>query len=186
MNDLSLHLLDLVQNSISAKANNITIMIFESKKNDLLKITIKDDGQGMTDDELTLCLDPFYTSRLTRRVGLGIPLFIQACEQALGKVSISSEVGVGTTIDCRFIKTHIDALDFGEIEETLYTLFAFNSDININYYHQVDDMQFQISSKEIFNMLEDVSIFEYQIMNWLKLYIKENITYIKEGTNEVA
>jgi hypothetical protein len=186
MNDLSLHLLDLVQNSISAKAQNISIYLFESEKEDLLKIIIKDDGVGIDEDELLLCTDPFYTKRLTRRVGLGIPLFIESCEQALGSVKITSKVGIGTTIEGSYFQNHIDAINLGNLEETLYSLFAFNSDINITYHHFVDNKEFRVSSKEIYNMLDNVSIFEFRIMTWLKSFLKENITYIKEGTNEVA
>src|SRR5574344_2920494 len=98
MNDLALHILDIVQNSISAGALLIRIIVSENLIKDLLSITIEDNGKGMTEEQVSKLADPFFTSRTTRKVGMGIPLFKQSAEQSGGRLDIKSKVGIGTTI----------------------------------------------------------------------------------------
>ena len=101
MKDLASHIMDIVQNSVRANAQNIEITIEEHLSGDLLKITVKDDGDGMDEETLKRVRDPFFTSRTVRKVGLGIPLFQQNAERTGGSLSITSQQGKGTIVEAR-------------------------------------------------------------------------------------
>ena len=130
MEDLSLHILDIVENSIAAGAKNIRIKIIEEKKKDFLAVEIIDDGKGMDDKTLKKVLDPFYTTRNTRKVGLGLPLLAQSAEESGGNIKIESKPGKKTTVKTTFSYSHIDRKPLGDVSETLKVLIAGNPDIN--------------------------------------------------------
>jgi len=108
MQDLSLHILDIIENSINAGAKRVEIMINEDLEKDILSIEIKDNGEGIDRETLEKVLDPFYTTRTTRRVGLGLSLLSQSAKEAEGDISIKSEKGVGTAVHAYFKHSHID------------------------------------------------------------------------------
>ena len=139
MEDLSLHILDVVENSIAAGASKIEIKITEDQATDLLVIEIKDDGRGMDKETLAKVLDPFYTTRTTRRVGMGLSLLAQASEECNGKFEINSKIGEGTEIKASFKYSHIDRKPMGDLKSTFIILITSYPEVNFVYAHQDDD-----------------------------------------------
>jgi len=128
MNELSLYILDLTQNSISAGATRIELSIVIDEENDKIIIVLKDDGCGMDEEFLARVVSPFTTTRTTRKVGLGIPMIKEQCESCDGEFSIESEVGVGTTLNMSFRKSHIDLPPMGNLAAAALSLFTFDGD----------------------------------------------------------
>ena len=149
MEDLSLHILDIVENSIRAKASRIEIKVVEDIRKDLLTIEIKDDGQGIDEETIKKVRDPFFTTRTTRKVGLGLPLLSQAARESGGDVEIESKVGRGTRVKATFGYSHIDRKPLGNIETTLTTLIAGNPAVDFIYEHKKDEIEYRLDTKEI-------------------------------------
>ena len=149
MEDLSLHILDVVENSIEANASRIEIKIIEEKSKDLLVIEIKDNGRGMNRETINKVLDPFYTTRTTRSVGLGLSLLAQAARESNGNFEINSRLGEGTEIMATFQYSHIDRKPIGDMNDTLVTLIISHPEINFIYEHQDDEGNFILDSNEI-------------------------------------
>jgi K+-sensing histidine kinase KdpD len=149
MEDLSLHILDIVENSIRAHAKKIEIKIIEDKKKDLLTIEIIDDGKGMDKKTLKNVLDPFFTTKNTRRVGLGLSLLAQSAEESGGSIKIESKPGQGTKVKAVFGYSHIDRKPLGDVNKSLKVLIAANPDINFIYEYQKDNANYYLDTKEI-------------------------------------
>lgn len=175
MRELSLHILDIAQNSIVAEADEIRIAIIENFKEDKLVICIKDDGRGMDHETLQKVVDPFYTTRTTRKVGLGIPMFKQAAEQSAGHFEISSDLGVGTKIETEFKHSHIDRMPLGNMADTLITIINSSDKIDLIYTHEINDEKFTLSTREIKKSLGELPITNLDVLIWLRDYIKENL-----------
>lgn len=135
MEDISLHILDIAENSIRVKAKNINIMIIEDKKNDLLTLTIEDDGEGMDDKTKEDALNPFFTTKKGKKVGLGLAFLSHSAEEADGAMKIESEPGKGTKITATFKLGHIDRKPFGNLNETIKCLKVTHPEINITFDH---------------------------------------------------
>ena len=138
MKDLSLHILDIVENSITASATRISIDIAEDTRDDLLSLTIRDNGKGMDAEARKHALDPFYTTRTTRNVGLGLALLAQAAEQARGGLRLDSEPGRGTTVQATFQLSHPDRQPLGDIAETLKTILAGRPELDLRFEYKID------------------------------------------------
>jgi signal transduction histidine kinase len=179
LEDLSLHILDIAENSIAAGAKNIEIKILEDTKNDKLTIEIKDDGKGMTQEEINKATDPFFTSRTTRRVGLGLSLFKQAAESANGKMEIASEIGKGTCVTASFQLSHFDRQPLGNMAETIIMLMTANADIEIIYEYRKDDKSFIFDTKEVKKSIKEVQFKSATVLSFVKKYIEENIEILK-------
>ena len=149
MEDLSLHILDIAENSISASAKRIEIRIDEDQAKDLLTIEIKDDGKGMNEHALQKALDPFFTTRKTRKVGLGLSLLAQATRQSDGKIELSSAPGKGTTVKATFRLSHLDCKPIGDINETIRVLVAGNPGIDFLYEHKKNNSLYCFDTREI-------------------------------------
>lgn len=149
MEDLSLHILDIVENSIEAKASRVEIKVIEDMRKDLLTIEIKDNGQGMDEKTLKRVFDPFYTTRTARKVGLGLALFVQATRESGGDIEIKSKIGKGTRVKATFQYSHIDRKPLGDIEKTLTTLIAGNPEVDFVYEHQRGNQKFCLDTKEM-------------------------------------
>lgn len=150
MKDLSLHILDLVENSLRAGASRVTIGIFEDTSSDTLKLLIKDNGEGMEGHVLEHVFDPFFTGQnKKKKVGLGLPLIKQLAEQCEGRVSLNSRKGEGTELVVTFKRSHIDLPPLGGIAETLVSLIVSNPEVEFEFVHHVDGMEWRFSSKEL-------------------------------------
>jgi signal transduction histidine kinase len=135
MEDISLHILDIAENSIRAKAKNINIMIIEDKKNDLMTLTIEDDGEGMNDVAKEHALNPFFTTKKSKKVGLGLAFLAHSAEEAGGTMRIESEPGRGTKVIATFRLDHIDRKPLGNLNETIKCLKITHQEINTTFNH---------------------------------------------------
>lgn len=171
MQDLSLHILDIVENSLAAGAKNVEIRIAEDISQDKLSIEIIDDGQGMDTELQTKALDPFFTTKTKRRVGLGLPLFKESCEICNGHFWLESQPGKGTKIKATFPYAHIDRKPIGNMGETLLALIVGHPDVDIYYEHKRDGVKFSLNTKEIREILGDVPLNHPGVVSFLKTYI---------------
>ena len=149
MEDLSLHILDVAENSISGLAKRIEIRIDENPEKDVLTIEIKDDGKGMDEQMLQKALDPFFTTRTTRRVGLGLPMLAQAARETWGKIELDSRPGRGTTVKATFDYNHPDRKPMGDIHETIRTLVMGHPEIDFLYEHKKNSSVYRFDTREI-------------------------------------
>jgi anti-sigma regulatory factor (Ser/Thr protein kinase) len=149
MEDLSLHILDIAENSIAAGAKNISIMVDEDIGADLLTIEISDDGRGMNAAAVKHATDPFYTTRTTRRVGLGLPLLLEAANAAGGSMEVKSSAGGGTWIKAVFRYSHVDRKPLGNMAETVTVLLSTSEEIDIRYEHARNDKTLLLDTRDI-------------------------------------
>jgi hypothetical protein len=138
MQDLSLHILDIVENSLGASATRIKILIAEDTERGLLSLEISDNGKGMDAETQRKALDPFYTTRTTRRVGLGLPLLAQAAREAGGHFELDSQPGRGTTVKAVFQLSHPDCKPLGDIAATLETILSGRPDLDLQFEYKRD------------------------------------------------
>ncbi|MDO4618863.1 MAG: ATP-binding protein [Clostridia bacterium] len=179
MEELSLHVLDIVQNSISAGAELIEVEIIENEEEDTLTITVTDNGCGMSEEVVSKVTDPFTTGRKTRRVGLGIPLFKLAAEMTGGSFLVESELEKGTKISAVFGLSHIDRQPLGDMASTMHQLIVMNEQTDFLYLHKVGNKEFLLDTREIKKVLDGVSLKEHEVMLWLLDFIKENEESLK-------
>ncbi len=179
MEDLSLHILDIAENSINANAKNIEISLIEEKEKDLLTLVISDDGIGMTKDFAQDVTNPFQTTRMTRKVGLGLAFLEEATKSANGKLTIESTPNIGTKITATFQLSHIDRKPIGNIAETIVMLIAGNPDVDIKYNHCVDELQFIFDTKDIREIYPNIPINLVNVLSFIRKYISENINLKK-------
>jgi hypothetical protein len=148
MEDLALHILDIAQNSLEAGATEIEIEIWENLKEDRLTIKVRDNGRGMDAEMLARVTDPFFTTRSTRKVGLGLPLMSAASKAAGGALTVDSKPGQGSTVVATFRHGHIDRAPLGDIETTLMILLAGHPDKDILFRHQLGNQLFELNSRD--------------------------------------
>ncbi len=148
MEDIALHILDIAQNSLEAGAGTIEIEITENLRENLLAIDVRDNGRGMDSDTLAKAMDPFFTTRTTRRVGMGLPLLAAAAKAAGGGLVIDSKPGKGTSIRATFQHNHLDRAPLGDIETTLMALLAAQQEKTIYFRHRLDDREFELDSRD--------------------------------------
>lgn len=183
MRELSLHVLDLVQNSISAGSTLIQIEVVEDTKQDLITILVSDNGKGMSPQLLENIFDPFATTRKTRKVGLGIPLLKGATDACGGTLEITSVPGEGTSVKAYFLSNHIDCAPLGDMAGTIFNLVVCNPDIDYIYTHIVNDKCFIFDTREIKKMIPGMDINHPEIVLWMKEYISENIRNLYGGVS---
>ncbi len=174
MKELSLNILDITENSVKAGANLTEICIIE--KGDTLTLIIKDDGCGMSDEILKTVENPFYTTRTTRKVGLGIPLLKMAAEQTGGNVKIVSSTDAdnhGTCVTALFYKNHLDFTPLGDVKETVLTLIQGHPDTDFLFIHQKEENEARLNTRELRQVLEGVPLNTYEVLQWIKEYLNE-------------
>ena len=174
MRELSLNILDIAQNSIAAGAALTRIVVEENTAEKTLLIGIYDNGKGMTEEQVRNVQDPFYTTRTTRKVGMGIPLFKMAAEQTGGSFSIESRQGVGTRVEALFKTDSIDFTPLGDMSSTITTIVCMNEDKDFIYIRSIDDEKFEFSSADIKTVLDGVPLSEPSVMSWVEGYITEH------------
>lgn len=178
MKELSMHILDLVQNSITASASLINVEFFDNIEFGVIELTIKDNGCGMDKLKVEEVTNPFYTTRTTRNVGLGIPLLEQASKRCDGTFSISSEVNIGTQVKCTFKRDHIDLVPLGDIGETVSSIVAsLGTSCEFVYVHKVGSKEFVFSTTEIKQVLDGLDINTPNVLSFIKGYVNDNIKF---------
>lgn len=180
MEDIAAHILDIAGNSIDAKTNKIDIEIYDSHSNNILSITIDDDGKGMSEEVLNKVLSPFYSSRKTRNIGLGLPFLQDLAKFLNGKFEIKSKEHIGTKVVVSVQNDHIDCPPMGDLGECMMMLIQSNCDIHYTLKYKNDQNEFIFDTLEIIEILGDVSLNETSILLWIKDYINENIKNMKE------
>jgi anti-sigma regulatory factor (Ser/Thr protein kinase) len=168
MEDLSLHILDIAENSIAAGATKIRIKIIEDVKKNLLLIEIKDNGKGMDENTIKMAQDPFFTTKSNKRVGLGIPFLAQSAREAMGNVSIKSKKRKGTTITAAFKYNHIDRKPIGDIEKTLIVLIAGNPEVDFVYEHKRNGHIYYLDTTEIKKKLKGILTNQHEVIKIIK------------------
>jgi hypothetical protein len=187
MRDLSLHLMDIIQNSISARAQKVDVVINAYKTNDELLVRVSDNGIGMDEEFLNQVINPFVTTRTTRRVGLGISLFKASVERAEGKFIINSIKGKGTEIEATFRISHIDRLPLGKVSDTIVSLILANPQIDFKLIFSNGDGQFEFNTLDIKKILGAVPINEFEALEWIRSFIDEGVKRIFGGVlNEIT
>ena len=172
MKELSLNILDIVENSTKAEAELICITITEDDST--LTINISDNGYGMNNDVLKSVEDPFYTTRTTRKVGMGIPLFRFAAEQTGGNLSISSthiddnKESHGTSVSATFHKDHIDFTPLGDIVSTITTLIQGHPDVDFVFVHKIGEDVISLDTRELRQILEGVPLDTFEVLCWIR------------------
>ena len=180
MRELSLNVLDIAQNSISAGALLVEIEVIEDSVNHELLIGIYDDGKGMTPEQLESVRDPFFTTRTTRKVGMGIPLFKFAAEMTGGRLEMESEVGVGTKVRAYFKTDHLDFTPIGDMTSTIITLVTMNLHMDFIYRRKLNSNEFTVDTRQLKEILGDVPLNEPSIVSWIQQYINENTKQLLE------
>ncbi|MCP4310285.1 MAG: sensor histidine kinase [Bacteroidetes bacterium] len=175
MKEIALHVMDIAENGIAAGAGAISITINEEGIPAFLTIRIGDDGKGMDEEDLKRVADPFYTSRTTRRVGMGVPLLMQHAEMAGGRVEIRSEPGLGTEVEATFMKGHPDRQPLGDVEGCWMLLASANPGIEWSLRMESSAGHFEISTSEIRAAMEIEVISGTELVTQLKRMIRNNI-----------
>ena len=181
MPEISLNILDVAENSVKAKASLIEISVEVNTAADTLTVIIKDDGCGMSDEQLAKVTDPFYTTRTTRKVGLGVPFFKLAALQSGGSFDITSKEGQGTTVTAVFGLTNIDRMPLGDMTSTIHTLVTFNEKNDFLYKYSIDDRTFKLDTREFREILGGVSFTEPDVSAYIKEYLAENEKEVNQG-----
>ena len=173
MKELSLNVLDITENSVKAKATKTQITIVE--KDNALLLNIKDDGTGMPKEIVESVTNPFYTTRTTRKVGLGLPLLKMAAEQTGGNIKIESQQGEnhGTTVEALFYTDHIDCAPLGDIISTIVTLIQGHPETDFLFKHIKNEKEVKLDTCELREVLGDVPLNEYEVIKWISEYLRE-------------
>ena len=185
MTELSLHVLDVAENSTKAGATLVTISVDIQSTEDNIIISIIDDGCGMTAEQVAKVTDPFYTTRTTRKVGLGVPFFKMAAEATGGNFSIQSEPGVGTTVRAVFGLSHIDRMPLGDMNATIHQLIVMHPECDFLYIYQYNDRQFTLDTREFKEILGDIPFDVPEVSAYLQQYLSENESEVNQGQTNI-
>lgn len=180
MRELSMHILDIAMNSVRAKASVLKIVVNEQVNENLFQFMIEDNGPGIPDEIFNSIKDPFTTSRTMRKVGLGIPLLNDTCEGCNGSLELHTSLGVGTQVDAQMAYDHIDRPPLGDIVSTIVGLVTSNENMNIKYKHSYNNQTFEFETKEIQDVLGEVSLSDLSVYLWMKDFVKENLEEIRK------
>lgn len=172
--EISLNILDIAQNSVTAGADLIQIRILIRTKEDTMTIMIKDNGHGMSQSLLSQVTDPFYTTRTTRKVGLGIPFFKYAATLTGGNFTIDSQEHIGTTVTAIFVLSSIDRMPLGDITGTMHTLILMNPKIDFLYTYTVDNNSFTLDTRLFKKVLQGIPFHTSEVSQYIKEYLQEN------------
>jgi hypothetical protein len=181
MRELSDHILDIVQNSITAGSNHTKIEITADTNEDSFKIIVNDNGHGMSEEFLKNVISPFSTSRRTRKVGLGIPMFIKTTEHCNGSFDIYSKVGKSTKVIAKLSLSHIDRPPLGEIADAMHILVVSNPGLDFFIIFKCDKKEFVFDTKQVKNVLGDVTLDNSDVSLWIKQSLKDGKTLVFGG-----
>lgn len=182
MQELSMHILDIVQNSLTAGATRIEIRIREASAEDLLIIEVGDNGRGIVPEILWRVMDPFFTSRTTREVGLGLSLFKEATERTGGDLEVQSEEGKGTRVMARFRLDHFDRAPLGDMGETLGVLISGNPEVDFLYEHRVEGQIYSLETREMREILGPVGLDDPSVLDFIRQDIRSGLKKIGAAT----
>jgi len=185
LRELALHLLDIAHNSVSAHARNITITVDENSSSDRLHLSVEDDGAGMSAELVQHVTDPFTTSRVTRSVGLGIPLLKAAAEACRGGLAIHSTPGVGTRLTADFQRSHIDRMPLGNLAETFFTLSVGCPEVHWRFIVRCDQQEFEYDDAMIKQELEGIPLTEPAVLEYIKELLENGIATLQASAQPI-
>ena len=177
MKEISLNILDIAENSVKAGASLTQILIDE--KDNQLVLSIVDDGCGMSPEIVRSVIDPFYTTRTTRKVGMGVPLLKLACEQTGGSLSIESKTKEmdpdhhGTKVTATFYTDHIDFTPLGDVVSSITTLIQGHPDTDFLFRHTKAGSEVELDTRQIREILEDVPLSSFEVIQWIDSFLRE-------------
>lgn len=173
MKELSLYILDIAQNSVAAGASRLDVTLDEDRDG-RLTVVIADNGRGMDPQFLATATDPFTTTRTTRKVGMGLPLYNLAAEQTGGSMSLESTLGQGTTVTAVFYPAHLDCPPLGDLPGTIALLIQGSPDMELNFHHTTPAGSVALSTGELKAILgEDISLAEPEVFSWIRDYLTQ-------------
>lgn len=173
MRELSLHLLDIVENALEAGASRVEVKVEEDLERNVLIIEVADNGAGMDEATVRRVVDPFWTTRKTRHVGLGLPLFLAAARRCDGDLVIRSDLGKGTRVRATFRHSHIDRAPLGDLPGALMAVLLSGRPVDLDYVHRVNGQEFHFDSSEVKKELEDIPLTHPKVRNWLFESLRE-------------
>jgi hypothetical protein len=182
--ELSLHILDVVENGITAGAHCISIRVEESIARDRLEITIRDDGRGMPAEKIRNLSDPFVTTRTTRRVGLGLSLLAAAARRCEGDIRVNAAPGRGTEVTAFFRRSHIDRAPLGDMAATMGMLIIGNPHLDFVYVHRVDEDEFVLDTRELKAELEGLSLSDSVLVQHLTESMRRSLNELASAPGE--
>ena len=180
MKEISLNILDVAENSVKAQATLTEILIDETP--DTLTLIIRDDGTGMDRQTVESVTDPFFTTRTTRKVGMGVPFLKLAAQQTDGSFSVESSVkeeNHGTTVKAVFNKNHLDYTPLGDIVSSIVTLIQGHPDTDFYFSHKKGESEITLDTRELRQVLEGVPLNSYEVIKWIEEYLKEQYSEIR-------
>lgn len=178
MPEISLNILDIAENSVKAGSSLVTIEVTADTDADRMTVSVEDDGCGMTAEQVAQVTDPFFTTRTTRKVGLGVPFFKQAAECTGGSFSISSEPGRGTRTEAVFVLSSIDRMPLGDMTATVHTLVTMHTDIDFVFRYSVGGRSFELDTRQFRQILGDVPFTEPEVSDYIRGFLRENISEV--------
>ena len=181
MQELSLNILDVAENSVRAGAHLVRIAVAQSRSANSLVVTISDDGCGMTPEQVRQVTDPFFTTRTTRKVGLGVPFFKMSAEMTGGSFSIDSAPGEGTTVTARYVLDSIDRMPLGDMKSTFLTLVQGSPRMDFVYRLSTDKGSFEADTRAFRAVLGDVPLDAPEVLAFLGEFLEENAAEIADG-----
>jgi hypothetical protein len=182
MRELSLHILDLVENALTAGADRITVRVVESTAADRLSIWVRDNGRGMPEEKIRHLEDPFVTTRKTRRVGLGISLLAAAAKRCGGDLAVTALPGRGTSVRADFRRSHIDRAPMGDIAATIGVVLSANPDVDFTYDHRVDEKHLTLNTRDLNSELEGRALNDPTVIHHLTAAIRRSLKNLTTGT----
>lgn len=175
MTEISLNILDVAQNSVRAEASLIEITVDINRSTDRLTAVISDNGRGMSEEQLKSVADPFFTTRTTRKIGLGIPFFKQSAELTGGSFEITSKPGFGTKTEAVYVLSSIDRMPLGNMSQTIHSLVTMNTHIDFLYTYSADGKSFTLDTREFKEILgEDADFAAPEVSAFIMDFLKEN------------
>jgi len=181
MRELADNILDIAQNSISAKARLVAIDITVDHQKDSVALRFADDGCGMSAEMAQAVSDPFTTTRKTRKVGLGLPLLKMTAQATGGDFAIESEIGKGTTVSVSFGLSHIDRPPMGDVPGSLFTLVLMNPDVDFLFVYDYDGKNFTFDTRVIRETVAPIPLDNPEISAWIKDCLYQEITELHGG-----
>ena len=178
MDDICAHITDIVANSISAGAKDVSVSIEKRKSKNILSLIITDNGKGMDEKTAKKVIDPFYSTKMGRKVGLGIPLLKGTAETCGGSFALTSNIGIGTKIEVYFQLDHPDLPPLGKIKDTILILSLSNPEINFTFELKTDEKNFLLNTEEIKTILDGLPINDPEVIKFLTKYLDESIEFI--------
>ena len=178
MLELALQILDIAENSVRAGAKTVRITVAEQVRADRLRIEIVDDGRGMNEAELQRAIDPFYSTKKVRRVGLGLPMLADAAQRSGGRFAISSQEGVGTRVAVSFQLSHLDRQPLGDLEGALVVLLAGNGGVDFVYRHRRGKKGFTLDTRQIRRQIGEIPLNHPEVIRFVRQHIREGLSDI--------